>query len=138
MQVRRGRRDRVPEADINLNVDARFREARLHDGTDAAVRVVLPNSVHRGIVNIERQTVVIDLRGRDLLDGRRNCGFGGLGQAEEIQIAGRPVPLSDADREQHGSFQHEAVAMLRLRESIQEPLGTVIHERQHEVFLPLL
>jgi hypothetical protein len=101
---------------------------------------IVPGSLIRrpGPSRPPTQSAVAEIRGGDITDGRGNCSFGCFAQAEKIEVSGRPVMFSNADREQHGSFQHEAVAVFRFRESIQEPLGTVIHERQREVFLPLL
>ena len=104
IERRGGGCNRIPEADIDLDVDPRFSKVRLHHGADTAIGVVLPDRVHLETVNVEHQTIVLDVRGRDIPNGRCNCCLGSLAQTKQIQIAGRPVPLSDADPEQPGSF----------------------------------
>ena len=138
MEVRRRRSNRVPEADIDLNVDACFCKARLHDSTNPAVRIVLTDRMHLEVINIEHQAVVINFRCGDVANGGSDSRFGGLAKAEKIEVSCWPVSLADSDREQHGTLQDEPVSVLRLRQSIQEPLGSVVHERQREIFAPLL
>ncbi len=99
-------------------MDACFCQARLQDNPNPAVRVVLSDRVHLETVDIEYQTIVIDLRCGDIADGRSDCRFGGLAEAEKIKISCGPVLLSDADGEEHGTLQNEPVSVFRLPESI--------------------
>ena len=80
----------------------------------------------------------IDFRRRDVANRGSDGRFGGFSKAEKIEISCGSVPFADSDREQHGALQNEAVAELGLRQSIQESLSSVVHERQGEIFATLL
>ena len=111
LQIRRGRRDRIAEADVNLDVDARLRKTHLYDSAQASVSVVFSDGVHLQGAHIEDEAIVINLRRCNLTNGGVNGRFRGLSHAEKIEVPGGPVLLPDPDREQHCAFQDELLSV---------------------------
>ena len=99
-------------------MDPCFGEVRLHHGANPAVRIVFSNRVDLETANVEYQSVVTDLRCGDITDGRSNCRFGGLAQAQKIEVPCGSILSSDSNGEQHRSLQNEAISVFRLCESI--------------------
>jgi hypothetical protein len=106
-----GRRDRIAEADVNLDVDARLRKTHLDDSAQASVSTVFSDGMHLQGTHIENQAIVINLRRGNLTNGGVDGPCRGLSHAEKIEVLGRPVWFPDPNREQHCALQDELLSV---------------------------
>ena len=80
---------------------------RPHDGADSTEPIVLADGMDLQRTHVEHQSVVVNRCCRNLADRRMNRHLARLSHAEQIEVSCRPVPLADADSEEHRSFQDE-------------------------------
>lgn len=137
VQVGRWKRDHVAEAHVDLDVDSRFGQTCLDGHSDATAAVLFPGRLHVQCGDVEHQAVVLDSSRGDLAHRCHDRGFVAGADAEQIEVTGWPVGLTKTDREEHG-VEDELVPPRQPRQTIQEPLGRGVHERQREVLAPRL
>ncbi len=82
-------------------MNASFREARLHDGTQAAVSIVFPDGMDLEPVHVEHQPIVPPVRRGNLAHGCMNRRFCCLSRVEKIEVSRGSVLLADPDRKEH-------------------------------------
>ena len=107
------RRDRVPEADVDLEIDPGLPEPRLQLHALAAIFLFLADRLDGHRVGGEHQPVV---RGLQLAERPEDLGEtlpAALAEPEQIEVPRRAVELARPEREEQGAFEHEPRGMLR-------------------------
>ena len=95
--------------------------------------IVVANRFGRQGCRVEHEAID-DHRCRTDLAHRREDVLGLVAAvAGEVEVARRPVQRSAPQREQRGALEHVVVAVRRLTESVEEPLGGVALQRELHV-----
>ena len=136
--VLRRRLDRVPESDVDLQIELRGSEQTLELDAEAVVLALVPDrfGADRGI--LEGEPVAGARHRADLLHDRDErprivCRVPG-----EIQVPGGPVQGLAPQCKEHRSLENEVFAVPRCSEAVQEALRRVALEREVEVLPALL
>lgn len=95
----------------------------------AAISERIAVTVDAECVQIEGDAIVL-YDGTDLAEDTEHGVRRGIAEAQEIDIAGRPVRVGEPRRQQHRALEHEALAVRRLSQPVEKPLQHVAGEQE--------
>lgn len=127
-------RDRIAKTDVHLQRDARTIQLRLQVDSHAAITRLLAD--HRALdrTRIERDAI-LHLDPADLAE-RRHGGVDVVrAEPQQVRIARRPMRLVVPQRKQQRTLEQVVGGMRRDRQPVQQPLQSIVGQRQVEILL---
>lgn len=115
-----------PYIDLKAN-PCRGKPARYHDA-HPFIFLILSDCGAAYLIWEKQEAIVFDVCLTDLSDDALQLRKSGRAEAEQVDVARNAMQVSFPQREQHGSFEHEAVAVWGATETIQEALQCVSDE----------